>query len=74
MRIQDKCINNTRTTPDLIHIPGWDLGPNDLMQIDLFSDLTLNGVYEKIITAIDVFSRHAFTFEVSNPTAVNENR
>ena len=31
---QDKRINNTRVTPDLIHIPEWDLGPEDLMKID----------------------------------------
>ena len=33
--IQDKRINNTRITPEIIHIPEWDLGPEDLMQIDL---------------------------------------
>ena len=32
--IQDKRINNTRIIPELIHIPEWDLGPEDLMQID----------------------------------------
>ena len=32
--IQDKRINNTRITPELIHIPDWDLRPEDLMQID----------------------------------------
>ena len=33
--IQDKRINNTPVTPELIHIPEWDLGPEDLMQINL---------------------------------------
>ena len=69
--IQDKRINNTRITPELIHIPEWDLGPEDLMQIELLPDLPPSGVYENIITAIDVFSRYAFAYPVSNPTAVN---
>ena len=69
--IRDKRINNTRITPELIHIPDWDLGPEDLMQIDLLPELPPSGGYENIITAIDVFSRYAFAYPVSNPTAVN---
>ena len=69
--IHDKRINNTRITPELIHIPEWDLGPEDLMQIDLLPELPPSGGYENIITAIDVFSRYAFADPVSNPTAVN---
>ena len=69
--IQDKRINNTRITPELIHIPEWDLGPEDLMQIDLLPELPPSGGYENIITAIDVFSRYAFAYPVSNPTAVS---
>ena len=69
--IHDKRINNTRINPELIHIPEWDLGPEDLMQIDLLRELPPSGGYENIITAIDVFSRYAFAYPVSNPTAVN---
>ena len=69
--IHDKRINNTRITPELIHIPEWDLGPEDLMQIELLPELPPSGGYENIITAIDVFSRYAFAYPVSNPTAVN---
>ena len=69
--IHDKRINNTRITPELIHIPEWDLGPEDLMQIDLLPELPPSGGYGNIITAIDVFSRYAFAYPVSNPTAVN---
>ena len=69
--IHDKRINNTRITPELIHIPEWDFGPEDLMQIDLLPELPPSGGYENIITAIDVFSRYAFAYPVSNPTAVN---
>ena len=69
--IQDKRINNTRITPELIHIPEWDLGPDDLMQIDFLPELPPSGGYENVITAIDVFSKYAFAYPVSNPTAVN---
>ena len=71
MCIQDKRINNTRITPELIHIPEWDLGPEDLMQIDLLPELPPSGGYENIITAIDVILRYAFAYPVSDPTAVN---
>ena len=50
-----KRINNTRITPELIHIPEWDLAPEDLMQIDLLPELPPSGGYENIITAIDNF-------------------
>ena len=69
--IQDKRINNTPITPEIIHIPKWDLDPEDLMQINLLPELPLSVGYEIIITAIDVFSRYAFAYPVSNPTAVN---
>ena len=69
--IRDKRINNTRITLELIHIPEWDLGPEDLMQIDLLPEVPPSGNYENILTAIDVFSRYAFAYPVSNPTAVN---
>ena len=41
------------------------------MQIDLMPELPPGGGYENIITAIDVFSRYAFAYPVSKPTAVN---
>ena len=69
--IQDKRIRNARTTPELIHIPEWDLGPEDLIQIHLLPELPPSRGYENIITAKDVFSRFAFAYPVSNPTAVN---
>ena len=69
--IQDKRINNTRITSDLISIPEWDLGPEDLMQTDLLPELPPSGGYENIITAKGVFSRYAFAYPVSNPTTVN---
>ena len=41
------------------------------MQVDLLPELLPSGGYENFITAIDVFSRYAFAYPVSNPTAVN---
>ena len=41
------------------------------MQIDLLPKLPPNGGFEKIITAIHVFSRYAFAYLVSNPKAVS---
>ena len=41
------------------------------MQIDLLPEIPPSGGYENIITAIYVFSRYAFAYPVSNPTAVN---
>ena len=41
------------------------------MQIDLLPELPPSGDCENIITAINVFSRYAFAYPVSNPKAVN---
>ena len=68
--IQDKRINNTRITPELFHIPEWELGPEDFIQVDLLPELPPSGGYENFITAINLFSRYAFAYPVSNPTAV----
>ena len=69
--IEDKRIHNTRITLDIIHIPDWDLGPEDFLQFDLLAELPPCGVYETLITAVDFFSRKAFAHLVFNPTAVN---
>ena len=45
--IQDKRINITRITPEMIHIPEWDLGPKDLMQTDLLPELPPRGVTKR---------------------------
>ena len=68
---QHKRINNTQITPQLIHIPDWDLGPKDLLQIDLLLHLPPSGGYENVIRANDVISRYAFAYPFSKPTAVN---
>ena len=45
--------------------------PEDLMQVNLWPDMPPSEGYENIITAVDVFSRYAFAFAVSNPTALD---
>ena len=45
--IQDKRINNTQNTPELIHIPDWDLGPEDLTEMDLLPELSPSGGMRK---------------------------
>ena len=69
--IQDKRINTTRITPELFHIAYWDLGPEDIMQVDLLPELPPSGGYGKIVKAIDLFSRCAVAYPVSNPEVVN---
>ena len=44
--VEDKSINNTRITPDLIHIPEWDLGPEDGLQVDLLPEVPPSGGWE----------------------------
>ena len=72
--IQNERINTARITPEKIQIPEWDLGPEDLMQIDLLPEVRPSGGYEKIMTAIDVLSRYSIAYPVSNPTAVNTSK
>ena len=72
--LEDKRINNSRLTPELIHIPEWDLRPEDFMQIDLLPELPPSEGYKNIITAIDVFSRYVFPYPLSNPTAVSKTK
>ena len=70
--MQDKRIKNARITPELIHIPEWDLGEEDLMHIEIVPELPPSGDSENNIrAAIDVFSRYAFAYPVFNPTAVS---
>ena len=40
------------------------------MRVEFLPELPPSGGYEKIITAIDVFSRYAFSYQVSSPTYV----
>ena len=66
--IQDKRTNNTRITPEIIPIPYSDLGPEDLMQIDLLPEwgLRKNHYSNRCIFEIPICPP-----SLQNPPAVN---
>ena len=47
----------------------WDLGPEDILQMDILPNLPPRGGYDHIITAIDVFSRYLFAYPATRITA-----
>ena len=67
--IQTKRINNDLLRTELLNCPEWDLGPEDILQMDILSNLPPSGGYDHIITAIDVFSRYLFAYPVTRITA-----
>ena len=64
MCIQNKRINNDLLKTELLNCPEWDLGPEDVLQMDILPNRPPSGGFDNIITAIDVFSRYLF----ANPT------
>ena len=69
MCIQNKRINNDLLKTELLNCPEWVLGPEDILQMDIFPNLPPSGGYDNIITAIDVFSRYLFAYPVTRITA-----
>ena len=69
MCIQNKRINNDLLKTELLNCPEWDLGPEDILQMDILPNLPPSGGYDNIITAIDVFSRYLFAYPVTRITA-----
>ena len=67
--IQTKRINNDLLRTELLNCPEWDLGPEDVLQMDILPNLPPSGGYDHIITAIDVFSRYLFAYPVTRITA-----
>ena len=57
MCIQNKRINNDLLKTELLNCPERNLGPEDILQMDILPNLPPSGGYDNIITAIDVFSR-----------------
>ena len=53
--IQTKRINNNLLRTELLNCPEWDLGSEDILQMDILPNLPPSGGYDHIITAIDVF-------------------
>ena len=68
---RDKRVPNTTITPELLNLPEWDLGPEDVMQIDLLPYLHPSGGYKNVLTAIDVFSRYLFAYPITDASATN---
>ena len=69
MCIQSKRINNDLLEAELLNCPEWDLGPEDILQMDILPNLPPSRGYDNIITAIDVFSRYLFAYPVTRLTA-----
>ena len=72
--IQTKRINNDLLRTELLNCPEWDLGPEDILQMDILPNLPPSGGYDHIITAIDVFSRYSFAYPVTRITATAVSR
>ena len=69
MCIQNKRISNDLLKTELLNCPECDLGPEDILQMDILPNLPPSGGYDKIITAMDVFSRYLFAYPVTRITA-----
>ena len=59
------------TTPELINLPEWDMGPEYAMQLDLLPNLPPSGGYSCVMTAFDVFFRYLFAYPLTEATAAN---
>ena len=67
--IQKNRINNNLLRTELLNCPEWDLGPEDILQMDIFYNRPPTGVYDHIITAVGVFSQYFFAYPVTPITA-----
>ena len=70
----EQCLRESRINPRLTRPPlqnpnEYITAPEDAMQIDLVPGLPPSGGCEKIVTAIDVFSRYLFAYPTSNQDA-----
>ena len=72
--IQTKRINNDLLRRELPNCPEWDLGPEDILQMDILPNLPPSGGYDHIITAIDVCSKYLFAYPVTLITATAVSR
>ena len=66
--IKAKRINNDLLKTKLLSCPEWDLGQEDILQMDILPNISSSGVYDHIIPAIDVFSRYLFAYPVTRIT------
>ena len=69
-----QCLKESRINPRLIHPPlqnpnEYITAPEDAMQIDLVPGLPPSSGFEKIVTAVDVFSLYLLAYPTSNQDA-----
>ena len=62
--IQNKRINNDLLKTEILNCAEWDLGPEDILQMDILPNLPPSGGYDNITKAIDEFSRYLFAYPV----------
>ena len=70
MCIQNKGINNDSLKTELLNCPEWDLGPEDILQMDILPNLPPSGGFDNILPAIDVFSRYLFAYPTTRITGL----
>ena len=68
---RDKRVPVATKTHELLNLPEWDLGPEDAMQIDFLPSLPPSGGNENVLTAIDVFSRYLFAYQLTDASSIN---
>ena len=62
MCIQNKRIKSGLLKTELLNCPERDLGPEDVLQMDILPNLPPSGGFDNIKTACDVFSRYSFAY------------
>ena len=55
----------------MLNCPEWDLGSEDILQMDILPNRPPSGGYDHNITAIDVFSRYSFAYPRTRITATS---
>ena len=69
--VKDKRVPSSVVPPEVIILPERDLGPKDVMQIDLLAIFSTSGGFQTLMTAIDVSSRYLFPHPLIEATAAN---
>ena len=72
--IQTKRINNHLLRTELLNCLEWDLGSEDILQMDILPNLRPSGGCDHIITAIDDFSKYLFAYPVTRSIATAVSR
>ena len=59
---QNKTINKDLLKTKILNCPEWDLGPKDILHVDILPNILPSEGFNNISTAIDVFSRKLFAY------------